>query len=67
MIYPRVVGKSVGLPSVFTLMAVTIGGSTFGVLGMLVSVPVFSILYTLLSTAVDKSLKCKGITDKTLS
>ena len=39
LIYPRVVGKSVGLPGILVLMAVTIGGEAFGVLGMLFSVP----------------------------
>lgn len=47
LIYPRVVGKSVGLPGVWVLIAVTVG-SSFGVVGMLVSVPLASIAYTLL-------------------
>lgn len=53
VIYPRVVGKSVGLPGLWVFAAVIIGGSTFGVLGMLVSVPVFSVAYALLRRAVD--------------
>ncbi len=48
VIYPHVVGKSVGLPGIWVLFAVTIGGSIFGVLGMLLAVPVFSIVYVLL-------------------
>lgn len=63
LIYPRVVGKSVGLPAVFTLMAVTVGGSAFGILGMLVSVPTFSVLYKLATSAVDRRLAEKGITE----
>lgn len=47
LIYPRVVGKSVGLPGVWVLIAVTVG-SSFGVLGMLLAVPLFSIVYALL-------------------
>ena len=47
LIYPRVVGKSVGLPGVLVLAAVTIGGGIFGVLGMLFSVPVCSVIYAL--------------------
>ena len=47
LIYPRVVGKSVGLPGILVLMAVTIGGEAFGVLGMLFSVPVCAVLYSL--------------------
>lgn len=39
LIYPRVVGKSVGLPGLWVLLSVTIGGSVFGMLGMLLSVP----------------------------
>lgn len=47
VIYPRVVGKSVGLPGVWVLIAVTVG-SSFGILGMLLAVPLFSVVYTLL-------------------
>lgn len=48
LIYPKVVGSSVGLPAIWTMMAVTVGGSCFGILGMLVSVPLSSIMYALL-------------------
>ena len=47
LIYPKVVGKSVGLPGLWVLAAVTIGGGAFGVLGMLLGVPVCSVVYTL--------------------
>ena len=47
LIYPRVVGKSVGLPGLWVLAAVTVGGGAFGVLGMLLGVPVCSVIYTL--------------------
>ena len=47
LIYPRVVGKSVGLPGILVLMAVTIGGTGFGVFGMLFAVPVCAVLYSL--------------------
>ena len=47
LIYPRVVGKSVGLPGLLVLMAVTIGGEAFGILGMLFSVPVCAVLFSL--------------------
>lgn len=59
LIYPRVVGKSVGLPGLWVLLSVTIGGSAFGVLGMLLSVPTCSVLYTLLSRAVHRRLEEK--------
>ena len=47
IIYPRVVGGSVGLPSIWTLAAVTIGGGLFGVLGMILGVPLTATLYKL--------------------
>jgi len=46
-IYPRVVGKSVGLPGILVLMAVTLGGEAFGIWGMLLGVPVCAVLYSL--------------------
>lgn len=48
IIYPKVVGKSIGLPSIWVFSAVIIGGSAFGVLGMLIGVPLSSLLYSLL-------------------
>ncbi len=55
LIYPRVVGKSVGLPGLLVLMAVTIGGGAFGVLGMLFSVPVCAVFYNLYQEFIQKS------------
>lgn len=54
LIYPRVVGSSVGLPAIWTMMAVTVGGSCFGIWGMLISVPLSSVLYALLKDFVKK-------------
>ena len=48
LIYPRVVGTSVGLPAIWVLFAITVGGGLFGVLGMIVGVPVMSIIYTVM-------------------
>ncbi|MEG0649101.1 MAG: AI-2E family transporter [Oscillospiraceae bacterium] len=56
VIYPRVVGSSVGLPAMWVLAAVTVGGGLFGIVGMLFAVPTFSILYTLLRRNVNKRL-----------
>ena len=56
VIYPRVVGTSLGLPGIWVLAAVTIGGGLFSFLGMLLSVPVASILYTLLRQDVHRRL-----------
>ena len=47
IIYPKVVGKSVGLPGLWVLAAVTIGGGIFGMLGMLLGVPICSVIYAL--------------------
>ena len=48
LIYPRVVGTSMGLPGIWVLAAVTVGGSLLGLLGMVVSVPLAAVAYTLL-------------------
>ncbi|MEG1240686.1 MAG: AI-2E family transporter [Oscillospiraceae bacterium] len=56
IIYPRVVGTSIGLPGIWVLTAVTLGGGLFGFVGMLVSVPIASVLYTLLRRDVHKRL-----------
>lgn len=61
IIYPRVVGSSVGLPSMWVLVAVTLGGSMMGVLGMLVYIPMFSVLYRLIRDAVSNRLETKQI------
>lgn len=54
LIYPRVVGSSVGLPPIWVLVAVSVGGSLFGVVGMLVFIPITSTLYTLLREDVNE-------------
>lgn len=61
LIYPHVVGGSVGLPSVWVLMAVTIGGSLLGVVGMLIFIPLVSVLYALFREWTYKRLKKKEI------
>lgn len=53
-IYPRVVGKSVGLPGVIVVCAVLVGGNIGGILGALTSVPVCAVLYVLLKEAIAK-------------
>lgn len=57
IIYPKVVGTSVGLPGMWVLFAVTVGGSLFGIIGMLLGVPFVSVIYTILKNDVDKRLK----------
>lgn len=56
VIYPRVVGNNVGLPAIWVLAAVTVGGGLFQFVGILVSVPVASVLYTLLRRDVHRRL-----------
>ena len=55
LIYPRVVGSSVGLPSIWVLFAGTVGGGLWGITGMLFSVPVLSVVYALIKGHVNKS------------
>lgn len=64
LIYPHVVGNSVGLPSIWVLVAVTVGGSTMGIVGMLIFIPLCSILYTLLRQEVNRRLRRPGKTKK---
>lgn len=59
LIYPRVVGNSVGLPSIWVLMAVSIGGSLFGIAGMLMFIPLMSTGYALLRESVNKRNACE--------
>lgn len=61
LIYPHVVGSSVGLPSIWVLAAVSIGGSLMGVIGMLLSIPLASVAYTLFREFVYKRLKEKKL------
>lgn len=57
IIYPRVVGKSIGLPGIWVLGAVTVGGGLFGFLGLLVAVPTASVLYTLIQRNMRRRLR----------
>lgn len=54
VIYPRVVGGSIGLPGMWVLMAITIGGALWGVLGMIVAVPIAASLYQMIKDNVAK-------------
>ncbi len=64
LIYPKVVGKSVGLPGIWVLTAVTIGGNLFGFLGMLLCVPVFSIIYAYVRRFTNNQLDEKNLSIK---
>ncbi len=58
-IYPHVVGNSVGLPSIWVLVAVTVGANLMGVVGMLIFIPLMSVVYTLLRGIVNRRLGLK--------
>ena len=61
LIYPHVVGNSVGLPGMWVLVAVTIGGNLFGIMGMLTFIPISSVCYALLRTYVNRKVEEKEI------
>ena len=66
LIYPHVVGGSVGLPSIWVLAAVSVGGSLMGVVGMLVFIPLVSVIYALFREFVYLKLKKQGIKNVTV-
>ncbi len=59
IIYPRVVGSSMGLPGIWVLAAITVGGGTFGILGMLLGVPIAATLYNITRDDVNRRQKTK--------
>ena len=63
IIYPRVVGRSVGLPALWVLIAVSVG-SSFGIVGMFISVPVVSVIYCLIGQLVSSRLERKMTAEK---
>lgn len=61
LIYPHVVGNSVGLPSIWVLVAVSIGGSLMGIVGMLIFIPMVSVVYSLFRGIVNRRLERRNI------
>ena len=61
LIYPHVVGNSVGLPAIWVLVAVTLGGNLMGIVGMLIFIPLVSVLYTLFREWVYERLNKKNL------
>ena len=59
--YPHVMGKSIGLPPVLVLLAITVGGALFGLLGMLAMIPIMSIIQKIVLRLVDLGLEKKGL------
>ena len=60
-IYPKVVGSSVGLPAMWTLFAITIGGALMGLIGMMLFVPLCAIIYFLFAELVERRLQKNNI------
>ena len=61
LIYPKVVGGSIGLPPIWVILAMVIGGNTFGLIGILLGIPIFSVIYKVFKEFVDKRLNNKDI------
>lgn len=61
LIYPHVVGNSVGLPSIWVLFAVTVGAKLMGVVGMLIFIPLISVLYSLLREWINYRISVKKV------
>lgn len=61
-IYPHVVGRSVGLPAIWVLVSVSLGAGFFGVMGMLLFIPLFSVFYSMLKGIVHRRLDVRNIT-----
>lgn len=58
-IYPKVVGNVIQLPSIWVLVAITIGGKLCGIAGILLGVPILSIIYTIFTQEVNTRIKAK--------
>lgn len=67
LVYPRVVGTSVGLPSMWTLFSVSVGGKLMGVAGMVLMIPMVSVIYTLVGDYTGRMVKKKGIATEKLT
>ena len=66
LIYPKVVGNSIGLPGMWVLVAVSVGGDLMGVAGMLLMIPVTSVIYAVLREVTNKRLEKKNISREKL-
>lgn len=63
LIYPRVVGNSIGLPGIWVLAAITIGGGLAGIVGMLIGVPIFATIYKLMTHEIRRRLNKKDLNE----
>lgn len=64
VIYPRVVGNSIGLPGLWVMIAILLCGNLFGIIGILLGVPLFSVFYALLRQETELKLKEREITEE---
>ncbi len=67
VIYPRIVGNQIGLPGIWVMVAVYVGASLFGFAGMVMMVPIASIVYAILATITTKRLSLRGISIEQLN
>lgn len=65
IIFPKLAGSSLSLPGIWTLFAVTLGGALFGILGVLIFVPMASVIYLLLTEVTERRIKEKQIVIET--
>lgn len=61
LIYPFVVGNSIGLSALWVLFAITVGGNSFGIMGMILGLPLFGVLYTLFAESTNRKLEERNI------
>lgn len=61
VIYPKIVGNSIGLPPIWVLVAITVGGKIFGVAGMIIFIPLFSVAYVLFKKEVYERLRKRDL------
>ncbi|MBQ1371437.1 MAG: AI-2E family transporter, partial [Oscillospiraceae bacterium] len=66
IIGPRILGGRLGISDFWILVSITVFGSVFGFPGMLMGVPVFTIIYTLSSEAINKALRKKQLSEETM-
>ena len=66
VIGPKILGQTTGLSALWVMMSITIMGGLWGLFGMLISVPIFAVLYTLVKLAVEKRLAKKGAPTETV-
>lgn len=67
LIYPKVMGKRIGLPSLWVLVAITLGSGALGAIGMLIFVPIFAVVYQLLNEVIEKRKTARIVREEIIS